>query len=29
VIKSDLGSVLLKAIEAVMQGKTYFSESLG
>jgi DNA-binding NarL/FixJ family response regulator len=29
VTKSDLGSVLLKAIEAVMQGKTYFSESLG
>jgi DNA-binding NarL/FixJ family response regulator len=29
VTKSDLGSVLLKAVEAVMQGKTYFSESLG
>jgi DNA-binding NarL/FixJ family response regulator len=29
VTKSDLGSVLLKAVEAVMQGKTFFSESLG
>jgi two-component system nitrate/nitrite response regulator NarL len=29
VTKSDLGSVLLKAVEAVMQGKTYFSENLG
>jgi two-component system nitrate/nitrite response regulator NarL len=29
VTKSDLGSVLLKAVEAVMLGKTYFSENLG